>query len=190
MLRPGMRFFSHLGPGRWDVWAIDNYFDPLTRERTGPGDLTYRAKYQTDSTAADRLADRVAEFTAGNHRARLFGFDTIEAVCAVPYHGSKKLSLPHIIATRVAAAIGVPDLSSSATKTRATNPTKLVTNPVVDPSQFAVDWHHAERRVLVIDDVYRSGATLESLATQLRAAGVTPVAGVCATRATRGMTLN
>lgn len=190
MLQPGMRFFSHLGRARWDVWAIDNYFDPLTRQRSHSGHLTYLAKYQADSSAADQLAQGVAEFALGNRKARLFDFHSVEAVCAVPFHGHKTLSLPHVIASRVAAELGVPDLSSSATKTRATNPAKLVTDPEVDATQFSVNWTRTQRHVLVIDDVYRSGATLESLAAQLRAAGVTPVAGVCATRATRGMALN
>lgn len=190
MLRPGMKFFIHQGSPAWEVWALDNYTEPGARHRTQWGQATYDAKYAADTEAANRLAAAVASMVAETHRLPHSSIQSAEAVVAVPYFGTKRLSLPHILSHAIADRLELAEHSNLVTKIKQTNPTKLAPAPAVDPTQFTVDWQSRARRVIIVDDVYRSGATLESLAVVLREHGVVPVAAICATRAMKGMALN
>lgn len=194
MLRPGMKFINRMGPDLWDVWTIDNYWDFGMSQHTQAGALTKQAKYSHDlytaRKAADALGEQLAVVAVEQRKLERSQIYQAEAVVAVPFFGDKRLSLPHVLAARVAMELGIADRSHLVSKIRATDPTKLVHKPVVDATPFAVNWSSRARRVLIVDDVYRSGATLESLAVALRAAGVTPIAALCATRAVTGMALN
>jgi len=182
--RPGVLFFNRLVGVGWEVWVLDNYSVPGTNERTYDGQLLYSAKYAGVSEAAQVLGERLTRTakTVTAQRAKLAG---IEAVCAVPYFGAKRpISVPHVLAASIAAGLGIPDHSNLVLKVRETAPAKGAPTAVVDPSQFEARWTAPERRVLLVDDVYRSGGTLASLAKALQISNVVPVAGIAALRAT------
>jgi len=190
VMQPGVRFFNSQGPKKWSVWVVENHWDHEQNRPTPTGQLTRQAKYGFDRTAAEQLAQNVAAvatFLASKNR---FGDEPIEAVCAVPFAGSKQLSVPHLLAEAVAKAIRAADRSHLVTKVKETDPAKLQQNPVVDPTLFRVEWNSRARRVLLIDDVFRSGATLESLHAAFRQHGIEPVGAICATRAHKGMALS
>ena len=182
--RPGVLFFNRLVEKGWEVWVLDNYSVPGTNERTYDGQLLYSAKYAGVSEAAQTLGERLAR-TARALTASRAGLAGIEAVCAVPYFGgNRSISVPHILATSIAAELGIPDRSDLVSKVRETAPAKGAPAAVVDPSQFEARWTAPERRVLLVDDVYRSGGTLASLAQALQTSNLIPVAGIAALRAT------
>ena len=143
----------------------------------------YEAKYNGNLAAAQVLGERLAKAAAAvtAWRTRLAG---VQAVCAVPYFGRERsISVPHVLATSIAAGLGVPDHSKLVSKVRDTVPAKGAPAAAVDASQFQTKWSASEKRVLLIDDVYRSGGTLASLATALKESGVTPVGALAALRA-------
>lgn len=183
-MRAGVLFFNRLVDARWEVWVLDNYSVPGTNERTRDGQLMYQAKYAGNVDAAHRLSDRLAR-TSVALKSQRSTFAQVEAVCAVPYFGPPRpTSVPHLLATHIASALGVPDRSDLVHKVRATPPAKGAAAAAFDPDQFEVKWNTSERRVLLVDDVYRTGGTLASLAVALRCANLSAVAGIAAVRAT------
>jgi len=201
-LVPGMKFYLRIptaGSETWkvDVWTIDNYTNFELGEHTPAGNLVSQVKYGGDAQRAQRAADQVAAMLAdvgrvqsqSPHTGRPSVFGIAGAVVAVPFFGDKALSLPHVLAAKAAGTLNLVDLSGLVSKTRATDPTKLEKKPVIDPSQFAANWTSKVRSVILVDDVYRSGVTLASLALVLREAGVETVAALCAARAPSGMAL-
>jgi hypothetical protein len=109
----------------------------------------------------------------------------IPSVAAVPCFPPKSMSLPHEIARAAANTLGVPDISSRLAKIRVTNAAK--TNPGLHPDAHEVRGRLDGRHVLVVDDLYHTGSTLESVATKLRAAGADHLVGLCVTRVHQGM---
>ena len=177
-------FFNRLVDARWEVWVLDNYSDPGTNERTPDGQLMNQAKYVGNVDAARHLSDRLAR-TAVALKSQRSTFSKLEAVCAVPYFGPPRpTSVPHLLAAQIASALGVPDRSDLVRKVRATPPAKGAAAAAFAPDQFEVNWTTSERRVLLVDDVYRTGGTFASLAVALRSANLSAVAGIAAVRAT------
>ena len=189
-MRPGSKYFNSQGPKKWVVWVVENHWDFEQGGLTPTGLLTRRAKYDFDRTAAVQLTRKVAALASALVRTDEFGDQPIEAVCAVPFAGSKQVSVPHLLADAVVKAIRAADRSHLVTKVKETDPAKLEHSPEVDPTLFRIEWNSRARRVLLIDDVYRSGATLESLHAAFRKIGIEPVGAICATRAHKGMALN
>ena len=183
-LRPGVLFFNRLIGAHWELWVVENYSDPATAQRTPTGNLMYQAKYRGDFVASQQLGKRLAQ-TVRALTATRSSFSDIQAVCAVPYFGVKSpFSVPHLLASSIAEALNVPDHSKLVCKVRDTASVKGAPSAVFDPAQFEANWEALERRVLLVDDVYRTGGTLASLAKALQRSNVIPVAGVAAVRAT------
>jgi predicted amidophosphoribosyltransferase len=112
----------------------------------------------------------------------------VDAVCAVPFFENRALSVPHVLAAKVAEALQVEDLSSHVSKTRSTEPSKFNSDHTVDGTQFTMEAAVRGRRIAVVDDVVMSGATLASLAKALLRDGAhSAEVGLCATRARYGM---
>ena len=189
-MRPGSKYFNSRGPKKWGVWVVENHWDFEQGRPTPTGLLARQAKYDFDRTAGEQLAQKVAALASALVAGGEFGDRPIEAVCAVPFVGPKQVSVPHLLADAVAKAIRAADRSHLITKVKETDLAKLQHSPDIDPALFRVEWNSCARRVLLIDDVYRSGATLESLHAAFRQHDIHPVGAICATRAHKGMALN
>ena len=183
------------GAGGWPIWVIDHHYSD--EDRTATGKLVYQAKYLHDETSMAELYEIVKVtvnkilklptlFSDPDHLADL---RRVDAVIAVPFFGSKEISLPHFMATAISRALDVEDLSNKVRKVRPTSAAKQESKPVVDISVFEAEpmptWH----RILLVDDLYRSGATLESLAVNVRRSGPRSLVGFCATKVRVGMAL-
>jgi len=181
--------------GAWPIWVIDHHYSD--GNRTAIGKLVYQAKYLYDETSSAELQE-IVKTTVKNliklklpitlfdpeHSADL---GRVEAVVAVPFFGFKQLSLPHLIATAISQALDIEDLSNKVRKVRPTDAAKQESNPVVDSSVFEVEPLSPGQRILLVDDLYRSGATLESLAVQVRRSSPRSLSGFCATKVRVGM---
>jgi len=121
-----------------------------------------------------------------------------DAVAAVPLHAARLRERGYnqagLIARTVARRLGVDDLSPALVRTRATRVQSLQDTPDARKGNlrgaFAVGAPERlrGRRVLVVDDVLTTGATLHTCAEVVRAAGAADVAGavVAATRKSLG----
>jgi len=174
------------------VYAIDNHSDH-DEGKTSTGKLVDKAKPYSDfeggnRNAAEELGRQLAAITDSFWREirsrSMKELRMVEAVCAVPFFGDRELSLPHVLATHVAEALQVEDLSSQVRKTRDTNPRRSARGFEVDETRFAAGQAVQGRRIALVDDVVRSGGTLASLARALLRDGAhLAEVGLCATKA-------
>jgi predicted amidophosphoribosyltransferase len=89
------------------------------------------------------------------------------------------------MAKAISKELGVIDLSE---KVKKLTPTKMKhEEPEVSPGIYQVEALGKLGQVLLVDDLYRSGATLESVAVQLRSHAVREVIGFCATKVRAGL---
>lgn len=177
----------------WDCWVLSDHYeseaDTVGRRRTYLGGLLYLAKYRNDRSAMDELKTGVRHCVL---QLRKFPPETnslgrVTLLAAVPCNPPKAMSVPHELAQSLATMLSVPDISKSITKTQATPAAK--SNPTLHPEAYRVDRRLDGQTVLLIDDLYHTGMTLESVATQLRVAGAERIVGLCITKVYRGMTL-
>jgi len=177
----------------WHVWTLSDHYESEfhsgPRPRSYLGELVYLAKYLHDRAALEQLdiAVRHCTLQLRNMPARVDGLSKITAVAAVPCNPPKPVSVPHRIASAAATALGVPDISASVVKTQRTDPAKV--NAGLHRDAYRIDALRPGTSVLIVDDIYRTGATLESVAGHFRTAGANHIVGMCVTKAHQGMTL-
>jgi Phosphoribosyl transferase domain len=134
------------------------------------GDLERRAKYTPDNDARANLLDRMEAIYR-----RLLGALEIDALCAVPPTNAGEFCLPVWLAAGLSQRMGVEDLSPSIGWTG--------TKPKMKEVDVDHKWATLEsvgltigasvegRRILIIDDLYQSGATVHFVASKLQSAG-------------------
>jgi len=168
------------------IWVIDKYME-VGIGRTMVGELTYQIKYAQNFKKLDELKVIVKHSVL---QLRVFRDDIrslrqIDAVVAVPSSPGKQNPLPRLIASVVCDVLDIPDWSEKLTRVGSSGPAK--TGNVVTSSMFRVETSMTDRRVLIVDDVYRTGSTIDALSTCLRSAGVRSIVGLCLAKADRGM---
>lgn len=162
--------------------------DP-TRPRTQAGKLRATAnpygKNANASTiaAAEQLAEML--LSAIDH---LGCYTVADAVCGVPpSQPDKPFHLPKFLAGRIAASMGVPDLSGEIT-TPAARPhmrTTAIEDKLaqLDGTMMASEGKFEGMIVLLVDDIYQSGVTINYTAKILIDAGATAILGLCCEKA-------
>ena len=169
--------------GPWDIgWALDFHsaFDGTTWTRSPIGELAYRLKYLEDESALDplvaqieRLADEVPELR------------DVSALVPVPSSTGRKSAPAALVADRLAQSWGLPALDA-VQMARQTAPQKEMNTQ----SQKRANVQGAFRvcrpvrglKLLVLDDLCDSGATLQEVCRVLKRAGA---AGLCVLTLTR-----
>ena len=186
MIQPERKSLE-ISPGEpWFIWILANYTDFAVSSKTPVGSLISAAKYDGSLGAMKQLISIVDEWTVkpfmlGDQKA---GLSKVTAVVAVPSLPAKVISVPHRVSASVAKKLKVEEVSNLVSKIRRTDKAKLGSK--LDPSAYEVAGDLTGHTVLVVDDVFRSGKTMESLAIQLRAANA-QVIGFCLARAVHGM---
>ncbi len=172
----------------WFAWIISAHSSPDFEETTYLGALVTRAKYHDDRAALVEIETAVRHSVLQLRAVPIGkqGLASVTGVIAVPCNPTKGISLPHQVAAVAALTLGVPDLSHIATKRRPSSPAKFDSR--LSPENYRVDRDLAGQRILVVDDVFRTGNTLESVAINLRGANVEDLVGLCLTKARKGMT--
>jgi predicted amidophosphoribosyltransferase len=178
-----------------ECWALDHHY--VGPQRTPLGDLVHEAKtYRTkpgDLAAAERLAECLAWWadhlctTVPVSRA-----DEVDVVCSVPANPPKvPYNLPDVLAARVADRLGKPFDPGLLVKTRPTAEIKFEASKNQKMLELrgaiAVRGPVVDKHVLIVDDLVLSGATLEVIASALRAEGAARIIALTATKADRGL---
>ncbi len=165
-----------------EVWA----FHPHSPEegRSEWSGLLRRAKPRRGT------GDLGAARQLGRHMARVMrlhpGIRRAEAIVPVPDETKKRpYSLPYILAEMIADILDIPLVPSLVRKAQSTPEAKKLSpieRRIMLAGSFVVS-SESPRRVVVVDDVVETGATLDAIARSLRANGT---ATVCVAAAYRG----
>ena len=181
-LRPFLQTVHIPGGRSFKTVVLSEYFDAAQGKYTAMGRQLKRAKYQFSESAMSQLELSVSSWigSLGDAQARNYGFSGISMAMAVPSNPLKVLSVPHRTAAAVASAIGVEDRSIAIKKPHVTPPAKL--NSVFQPGTYVVHGDMTGATVLLVDDVFRSGNTLSSVAFKLFESGANQILGLCVAR--------
>lgn len=131
-------------------------------------ELLYRLKYRGDQSAAQSIIDTAAGFL-NPHRGK---FDLI---IPVPPSAQRAVQPVLVLATGIGGAVGLP-VTSCVTTTRPTTQLKGVTDPdqrkALLDGLYTVDQSQTfGKRVLLFDDLFRSGSTMNAITSVLLAEG-------------------
>jgi competence protein ComFC len=144
--------------------------------------LLYRLKNRGDNDAAGSIVETAASFLAAYR-------DKFDSIVPVPPSHQRLLQPVIVLAEGIGAALGVPVLSCITT-TRATTQLKNVTDPEERKKQveglYQVDaTQTGGRSILLFDDLFRSGTTMNAITDQLLGPGQAAVVRVLTITKTR-----
>ncbi len=155
--------------GPWQAgWALDFHSRFVGKEQVRGviGDLVYRYKYQGEHQLADELAQRWADLL-GTHPE----IPQPEAVVPVPPSTPRKFDPVMHLARALAARLGIQALNTALVKTRSTQPQKELKSMAAKQANvrgaFTTQGAVAGMHLLLVDDLYDSGATLSESARSL-----------------------
>ena len=157
---------SHPRPltGNWNLgFALDFHsgYKGADWNRSGIGDLVYRLKYQSDASALPALVEQTRKLFAAQPEMSQF-----DIILPVPSSTPREFSPVHEFCKTLSSAFNKP-AQTRIVKTRQTQPQKeLKTLPQKRDNvagAFAVNNDITGKRVLLVDDLFDSGATLEEI---------------------------
>ncbi len=171
-------------PGPWDSgWALGFHsaFSGAEWSRSGPGDLTYRLKYQGDMSVIPALVDQSLAVIA-DHPELL----RVDALIPVPPSVPRPSDPVSSFASALALRLNRP-LQPVLVKSRRTDPQKelntLAQKRLNVANAFILTQPSIRgKRLLVIDDLFDSGATLEEIYRLLHRSGAAAVHVLTLTR--------
>lgn len=158
------------------------------------GELVYRSKPYNRTThpgskvASRSLAERLARFVKAHPtygRADLL-------VPVPPSNADKDFDLPTLLVQDMSSSSGVPCRIGVVRKARQTAPMKSCVTEAekirnVQGAYVVSSTPIRGRSVILVDDIYQSGATLNEVARSLRKAGAAEVLGLVATKTLKGV---
>jgi len=170
-------------PGPWQAgWALGFHSGFAGQEwsRSPVGELAYRLKYQQDASALPELVEQAASLCAAQP-----ALAAVDAVVPVPPSLARPFDPVGAVAEALAGRLGRP-LWPALVKVRRTQPQKemrtLTQKRANVAGAFAVRGPVRGRSLLVVDDLYDSGATLEEVWRVLRAVGAVTIGVLTLTR--------
>lgn len=163
------------------IAAAEHYADDA---RTRIGELEKAAKYDANLDAREKLAAILERVYTDCHAAL-----GISAIISVPSSNPASLSLPNFLAMRLSEKLSVPDLTNQIAWAGPKGEIKTLT---VEQKWHAlagvgmlVSESVAGKNLLLIDDMYQSGATAHYVGSQLRAAGADDLHLLCVSKGRR-----
>lgn len=162
--------------------AVSEHYSDQGRTRIG--ELEKAAKYDANLDARRQLVDELVAVVESNLRGL-----GIDALVSVPSSDPAALSLPNFLASRLSDRVGLQDLTSAV---RWAGPKGEIKALNVEQKWEAlaavglnVDGTVAGKSLLVIDDMYQSGATAHFVASRLREAGANDLHLLCVSKGRR-----
>lgn len=150
-------------------FAIDLHYQN-NRDRTLIGQLAFEAKYRSNINALNQLSVEFANFVS-NHPA----YKRTDYLIPVPCSDPSKTGIQHHINQYLCDRFSLPDGTNLIHKNRKTNPMKDL--DIEDKfnnikGAFSVNVQSLlGKRVTLIDDIYRSGTTINEIALVLKQQG-------------------
>ena len=170
-------------PGPWEVGLALEFhsrFSGSAWSRSPVGELVYRLKYQQDQNALEPLVARALAVCQEHPQLA-----QMEAVLSVPPSESRTFDPVSAFAKALASRLDTP-FRPVLVKTRQTNPQKelrtLAQKRANVAGAFAVRGQLEAKNLLVVDDLYDSGATLEEVTRILQQVGARKICVLTWTR--------
>ncbi len=168
--------------------ALDLNFPEPGASHTALGERENRAKHRRDEKAIRYLAEALVRAIRD-----LSFYRDCRFIAAVPAPPDKGFHLPNILVARVAAALGLTDLTNgfsfSGTKRSIKNLPMNEKWTAWENSGLAFDTpppvDYDGSPVILIDDKYQSGTTIQFVAARMRAAGIGRIYGLCVVKTLR-----
>ena len=150
------------------VATCEHYAAQDTRSRVGA--LEHSAKWNNSAHAREQLAAILLDVFH-----RMHGKRRIDAIASVPPSTPGNHSLPNLLAARISEITRIPDMSAELCWNARKPPIKELRVEekwgALERVGISVGEAVAEKNVVLIDDMYQSGATVHFVAGALRAAG-------------------
>jgi predicted amidophosphoribosyltransferase len=162
--------------------ALDlNLKSPTRHDYTPLGHLERQAKHSQDEAAINAIVEHMVDTIN-----QMPYYKDADVMCAVPPHPDKKFDLPSCIAARVSKRVNKPDVTSSflyngkkssITDTRVQDKWDKLEKAELYFNQNSV-FNVYNKKVILIDDKYQSGITLQYVAMKLQQAGASAIYGL------------
>ncbi|MFQ5824582.1 MAG: RecQ family ATP-dependent DNA helicase [bacterium] len=163
--------------GSWKCgYALDfnSRFSGSQWQRTETGELIYQFKYGGHASLANKLVNRIVKFLDEHPE-----FKRVDGILAVPPSRKRAFDPMTVIADGVSKRLKVPFFKETLLKNRTTRLQKEMTNSVLKKSNvagaFTVKGTLKNKRLLLLDDLFDSGATIEEVAKTLQRAGANEI---------------
>ena len=148
--------------------------------RSGVGDLTYRLKYESDTTVLPALIQQTLDLFQAHPET-----NQAEIIIPVPSTTERKVNPVHAFCEALAGKIKMP-MQTLVAKTRQTQPQKemktLAQKRANVAGAFSLRGEVKGRKVLLVDDLFDSGATLDEITRLLLKHGAARVNVLALTR--------
>jgi competence protein ComFC len=182
--------------GAWDVgFVLDVHtisstmigynefgYPEFDTQRSPLGELVYRLKYKNDNKALDAISETIATFVIDQE-------SVIDAIVPMPPSKSRAWQPVMEIASQLTRLLNIALDATSLRKTKVTAQMKDIGDfserAAVLREAFSAAPALAGKRILLIDDLFQSGATMNVAADTLKNAGVSFILAIALTR-TRG----
>jgi ATP-dependent DNA helicase RecQ len=157
---------SHPRPlsGNWQTgFALDFHssYQGADWNRSGVGDLTYRLKYQSDATALPALVEHTLKLFLAHPEMNQF-----DIILPVPSSTPRDFNPVYEFCKALSCALDKP-MQTSLVKARQTQPQKemhtLVQKRDNVAGAFTLNRDIKGQRILIVDDLFDTGATLEEI---------------------------
>jgi len=146
-------------------------------ERTNIGELEYRAKQNHDMGAVEALAEHCT-----NTIMDIPLYSKADMVCAIPPRPSKGFDLPSLAVSIVSEKVGKEDISEhfsfGAEKRSVKSETLDEKWDAWDDAMITFNGDLTDKKIILIDDKYQSGTTIQYIAMKLQEAGAHHVLGL------------
>lgn len=162
--------------------AIDkNFTDNTSGQYTTMGSLEHDGKHNKDQNTVNQLADRVSQIAQG-----LPYYKDADLICSVPPRPDKDFDLPSSVTSLVSGKIGKQDVTGgfifggrkTSVKTSTIDEKWNVWERAQVSFQNSPAFNINDKTVILIDDKYQSGITIQYIAMKLQQAGAYEVYGL------------
>lgn len=165
--------------------ALDQNCETPTSGHTVLGEMESRAKATADENAIAALVSHYCQAIKST-----FGYRVSRLIAAVPPRPDKGFDLPSTLAARIASELGLENLTTrfNFLGTKGTVKALAVGDKWAAWEQSGLSFQPAlegSPPVILIDDKYQSGITIQFVASLLRAAGAGKIFGLCAVKTLR-----
>ena len=163
--------------------------------RTRIGKAVYDAKNNKDQGAIEELTrcyNEIIDDETLHSTTNKYPYRDFDLICAVPARRNKDFDLPTRIASNLSSIINKQNITSRFTvKSLSTQISSAKNLRIEDKwhaweqAQIELNYDISGKSVLLIDDLYQSGISIQYVAMKLQRAGAQEVYGLCMTKTMR-----